>query len=362
MNDKLRVGIAGYGVVGKRRRKFIDMHDRLRTVAVCDQTFAGEGRFEDGVTFYSSYQRLLEEDLDVLFVCMTNDINPEVTICGLQRGLHVFCEKPPGRNVDDIRGVMAEERRNPSLALKYGFNHRYHESVQDALAILREGRMGRVINLKGVYGKSQFVSYGQGSSWRTQRAVAGGGILLDQGIHMVDLMRLFAGEFTDVHSFVSNAYWKHDIEDNAYALMRTPDGVIGMLHSSATQWRHRFNLDITLERGGIILAGILSGSKSYGAETLTLVWPGDDDQGDPREQTTRYNTDPSWADEIADFADAIVAGRRIIEGSSEEALRTMELVYRIYHADPAWRAEWSIPSPDQEDDGKASVFHGGAGA
>ena len=344
--EKLKVGIAGYGVVGKRRRHFVDSHPSLCTVAVCDRHFHGSGILDDGVRYYDSYVEMLShERLDALFVCLTNDINPDVTINGLEQGLHVFCEKPPGRNVEDIRRVIVTERANPELRLKYGFNHRYHDSVKDALDMARSGKMGRVLNLRGTYGKSQFISYGQHSSWRTQRAIAGGGILLDQGIHLVDLMRLFAGEFSTVHSFVSNDYWHHDVEDNAYALMRTENGIVGMLHSSATQWRHRFNLEITLERGALILSGILTGSKSYGAETLTLVWPGDDDQGDPKEQTTRYNADPSWADEIADFADVIRTGRAVTEGSSEDALRTMELVYRIYCADPEWRNRWSIPHP-----------------
>ena len=193
----------------------------------------------------------------------------------------------------------------------------------------------------GVYGKSKIISFGQ-SDWRSKRAIAGGGILLDQGIHMVDLMRLFGGEFPQVHSFISNAFWHHDVEDNAYALMQGTGGVVAMLHSSATQWRHRFNLDISLERGSITLSGILSGSKSYGAETLTVAWADTGDSGDPREQTTRYNNDPSWADEIAEFADSIRSGKVVDNGSSTDALRTMELVYRIYCADPEWKTRWAL--------------------
>ena len=340
MARKLRVGIAGYGVVGKRRRHFIDLHPHLETIAVCDRTFAGEGLFADGVRHYTHYRRLLEEPLDVLFVCLTNDVAPEVTIAGLERELHVFCEKPPGRDLNDIARVIACERRYPGLKLKYGFNHRYHDSVREAMRVIRGQEIGRVVNLSGVYGKSKMISFD--SDWRTQRALAGGGILLDQGIHMVDMLRLFAGEFVEVHSFVSNGYWNHDVEDNAYALMRTADGVVAMLHSSATQWRHRFHLEIALSRGTLILSGILSSSKSYGAETLTIAYANDDDGGDPLERTTRYNKDNSWRDEIADFAQAILENRPIVDGSSLEALRTMHLVYRIYCADPEWRSEYNL--------------------
>lgn len=340
MPEPLRVGIAGYGVVGKRRRHFIDRHPRLTTVAVCDRVFPVSGVLDDGVKFYTSYQQLLDERLDALFVCMTNDIAPEVTIAALERGLHVFCEKPPGRDLSDIVRVIRCERRHPGVKLKYGFNHRYHDSVREALRLIASKELGSVINLRGVYGKSRILTFE--SDWRTRRALAGGGILLDQGIHMVDMMRLFAGEFRDVYSFVSNSHWHHDVEDNAYAILRTADGVVAMLHSSATQWRHRFQLEIALSRGSIILSGILSGTKSYGAETITVAVPSEGDSGDPREVTTRYNHDPSWEDEIAEFAEAVLTDRPIVSGSSVDALRSMHLVYRIYCADSEWRTKYQL--------------------
>jgi len=343
---RLKVGIAGFGIVGKRRKDCVDRHPHMQLVAVCDRVFAEDGTFSDGVRYYQDYQRLLENDLDVLIVCMTNDIAADVTIAALELGLHVFCEKPPGRSVEDIVRVISFERKNPKLKLMYGFNHRYHDSVQDAMNVLNSGELGRVINVRGVYGKAQLVTFNQ-SDWRTKREVAGGGVLLDQGIHMVDLMRLFCGDFTEVHSFISNSYWDYDVEDNAYALMRTKSGVVGMLNSSATQWRHRFHFDVNLEKGSLILGGILSGTKSYGAETLTVVYADPaNDQGDPKEQHTRYNRDSSWDIEIAAFADCILNDAPIQSGSSEDALRTMQLVFKIYHADPIWREKFNIPNPE----------------
>ncbi|MBF0589010.1 MAG: Gfo/Idh/MocA family oxidoreductase, partial [Magnetococcales bacterium] len=338
------------GVVGKRRQEHADRHPDLITVAVCDRYFEHvegikEGDKAHGMRRYTNYSTMLErEDLDILFVCLTNDIAAEVTIAGLEAGLHVFCEKPPGRNLDDLLNVMACEKRHPNLKLKYGFNHRYHDSVRDALEIVHTKQLGEVLNMRGVYGKSKIISFDKNASnWRTQRALAGGGILLDQGIHLVDLLRLFAGsEFSEIHSFISNDFWKHDIEDNAFALMRTPDRKVAFLHSSATQWRHRFNLEISLEKGTIILSGILSGSKSYGAETLTVAWASDEDKGDPKEQTTRYVEDPSWADEIAVFTEAIQKDGPIVDGSSKDALATMRLVFQIYCADPEWQKKWGL--------------------
>jgi predicted dehydrogenase len=340
----LRIGIAGFGVVGKRRREFINLRDDMGVVAVCDRIFDGQGVLEDGAKIFSGYHELLNQDLDALFVCISNDMAAEITVAGLEKGLHVFCEKPPGRDLDDMAWVIASEKSHPGLKLKYGFNHRYHNSVKDALAIVASGEMGKVINLRGMYGKSQLVTFGKDHDWRTSRKFAGGGILLDQGIHMVDLIRLFGGEFEDIHSFVSNDYWNHDVEDNAYALMRTSDGVVAMLHSSATQWRHRFNLEIMLEKGMLILSGILSGSKSYGKETLTIARRTGDDRGDPKEEIKNYDHDPSWADEISEFANGILNGQAIISGTSSEAFKTMQLVYSIYCADAEWQAKWGLAS------------------
>jgi predicted dehydrogenase len=338
-HDALKVGIAGYGSTGQIRRRYVDAHPQMQTVAVCDQTIT-EPTEVDGVQHWSDWRQLLEEDLDVLFVCLWNDIAPTVTIAGLERGLHVCCEKPPGRTVDDIVRVRQVEAAHPSLKLKYGFNHRYHDSIRDALRIVRTGELGHVLSLRGVYGKSQMIRFDQ--DWRTRREIAGGGILLDQGVHMLDMMRLFGGEFVDIHSYVSNAFWCHDVEDNAYALMRTADGVVAMLHSSATQWRHRFELEITLSEGALLLSGILSSSRSYGAERLTVVFRGEDDRGDPKEVMTRYNQDNSWAAEVDDFARCILADRAVRDGSSLEALRTMQLVYAVYAADHEWARRWDI--------------------
>ena len=163
---------------------------------------------------------------------------------------------------------------------------------------------------------------------------------------MVDLMRLFVGDFEEIHSFVSNDFWKYDVEDNCYALMRTNDGIVGMLHSSATQWRHRFSLEIGLEKGSITLGGILTSSKSYGAETLTIAYASpEEDKGDPKEHTIRYNRDSSWEDEVNEFINAILNDYPVISGSSFEALKTMQLVFQIYYADLIWRKKYNIPNP-----------------
>jgi len=342
---QLKIGIAGYGVVGKRRHQFIKEHPSLEVVAVCDQNYTENQINKEGIACFTNYEALLETELDILFVCLPNYIAAEATIAGLKKGLHVFCEKPPGKDVDDIKRVIEIEKQHPGLKLKYGFNHRYHDSVIEALRIIRSGELGDVINLRGVYGKSRIIPFSGG--WRSKRELAGGGVLLDQGIHMVDLMRLFCGEFIEVKSFVSNNFWKHDVEDNAFAIMKDKHGRIAMLNSSATQWQHKFNLEISLTEGYIELHGILSGSKSYGEERIVIGKRDEDsDNGQMESRTTKFLHDNSWKREIFEFADAILNDKKIDSGTSKDALETMKLVFSIYYNDAKWKAMFNIKDPN----------------
>ena len=333
---KLKVGIAGYGVVGKRRRHYIDLHDHMKVIGVCDQYFKKDKDEIDNLKCFKNYKDLLNEKLDILFVCLTNDIAPKVTIAGLKKGFHVFCEKPPGRNVNDIIKVRKVEEKFPQLKLKYGFNHRYHDSVNLALKIIKSGELGSVINIRGVYGKSRIIDFKGG--WRSKREIAGGGILLDQGIHMLDLMRLFCGEFVKVKSFVKNSYWNHDIEDNAYAIMEDKLGRIAMIHSTATQWKHRFMMEISLSEGYIELHGILSGSKSYGEEKI-IIGKRDDESmnGQMQSKSINFLIDNSWKNEIFEFYNNIINDKSVNFGNSKDALETMKLVYEIYRSDENWK-------------------------
>jgi len=164
---------------------------------------------------------------------------------------------------------------------------------------------------------------------------------------MVDLMRLFCGEFVEVKSFIDNSYWKHDIEDNAYAIMKDTKGRIAMLHSTATQWQHRFLMDIALTEGYIELHGILSGSKSYGEEKI-IIGHRDDESMNGQMQSSIINflSDNSWKEEIYEFADSVLYNKPIISGTSNDALETMKLVYNIYYNDADWRDKYNIPNPN----------------
>ena len=267
-----------------------------------------------------------------MFVCTPNRFIPEVVSAALDAGKHVFCEKPPGRTVADIEHIVAAERRNPGLTLKFGFNHRYHFGIMEAKKIVDERKYGDVLWLRGVYGKAEYSAYP--TAWRTDPTLSGGGILLDQGIHMLDLFRHFCGEFTEIKSMVRSDSPDNPLEDNAFALLRTGDGRVAMIHSSSTQWKHRFTLEIYLDDGYVIVDGQPSTSRSFRDEWLIESRRGlGFAVGNPPEQATFCNTDPSWELELAEFVDCIRTGRPVRNGDSRDALETMRLVHGIYEAD-----------------------------
>ena len=338
----MRVGIAGYGVVGKTRHRSIESNTPYQITAISESSEEARKSIPAGIKIYNDYKSLIASaDIDVIFISLPNQFAAEAACLSLQRGLHVFCEKPPARTHGELLEVEKQSLKFPELKLMYGFNHRFHRSVEEAKALIDSNSLGQLINMKGVYGKSQMISFNQ-TDWRTNREASGGGILLDQGIHMLDLMRYLSGEsFTEVFSIIDNAFWNFDVEDNAYVLMKSPKGLVSQLHSSATQWRHVFNLEITLERGSLILGGLLTGSKSYGDETLTVITSDPSkDNGTPKESTSKYNEDVSWDNEIKYFANSLASNTSIERGSIKDALETMKLIEVIYKADPIWKEKY----------------------
>ena len=328
----LSVGVIGYGVVGKRRIQYILQNKRLKLRYVSDVKF--KKSFSNKKIFYfKNYLDLIKNKPDIIFVTLPNYLASKVTKLCLKNKIHVFCEKPPGRSVSDIKSVIKQENFDKKIKLKYGFNHRYHGSIRKAKKIIDDKIFGNILNIRGVYGKSKIVTFGK-NEWRSLREKAGGGILLDQGIHMLDLIYLFAGRFDKFKSFISNKFWKYNVEDSAFALMKNKSGVIASIHSTATQWKHKFNVEITLEKATLILSGILSGSKSYGQEKLIIL---NKKHEKFYKKTFRYYKDNSWKEEIAEFTDIILKNKKVFNGNSFQALEVMNMVKNIYNNDKEWK-------------------------
>ena len=338
LKSKIRVGIIGYGVVGKKRRKFIDLNKKYNLVCISDVKYT-RNFIRNKVHHYQDYNNFNLHTLDAVFITLPNYLSAKVTKLFLRKKIHVFCEKPPARSSKELQSVIKIEKNNSKIKLKYGFNHRYHKSIILAKKLIDSNKFGSVINLRCVYGKSKIITFNK-SDWRSMNKYSGGGILLDQGIHLLDLIIFFCGKFDQVKSFVTNNFWKHDVEDNAFALLRSSKkNIIASLHSTATQWEHMFRFEIFLEKAMIELKGILSGSKSYGSEKLRIYLK--DEFKTKKNDFVRskyfFKVDNSWRDEINEFADIIINDNKILVGNSKNGLEVMNLLERIYHSDKDWK-------------------------
>ena len=334
----INTGIIGFGKIGRLRAKIIGNNKYLSLQAICDPNLS-ESQIETDIKFYSDYRDLLDQDIDAVFICTPNKYTPDIVVSALKSKKHVFCEKPPGRTVKDVKKIIYAEKQNQNLKLKFGFNHRYHDNVLEAKSIINSGRFGDILWMRGVYGKSGGLNFKD--IWRSKREIAGGGILLDQGVHMIDLFRMFCGDFDEVKSYVSNSYWGLEVENDAFAILRNKKNQIASIHSSSTQWKHTFSLEISLEEGYINLYGILSSTRSYGqGERLVTARRQFEDEafsvGNPQESVVYFNEDKSWDREVDEFVDCILNDKVIRVGSSYDAMKAIELVYKIYEADNKW--------------------------
>lgn len=327
----LTAAIVGYGYMGEIRHQNVSKHSQLKLLGICDP---GKKEKIEGLdcTAYADYREMLKQKPDVVFVCTPNNITPEVVCDAIRAGAHVFCEKPPGRTLADIEKIISVESAHPDSRVIFGFNHRHHPAITDAKAIIEGGSMGRLLWLRGVYGKSGGHDFEK--SWRNDPAIGGGGILLDQGIHMLDLFRFFCGDFIELQSMAATSFWNIPFEDNAFVHLRSRNGQIAQLHSSATLWKHTFRLEMGLESGYLIVTGLLSKTGSYGRETLLIGRkPRMGEKaavGNPREEVTYYDDDPSWDIQVDHFVDCILKNCPVEDSTSRDALEVMKLIDTVY--------------------------------
>ncbi|SEA65127.1 Gfo/Idh/MocA family protein [Rubrimonas cliftonensis] len=325
----LTYGIIGYGKMGRTRHEAIQ-----RTGAGAVKAIHGFERdaVEPALAVRGVRDILDDPAIDGVYVCCVNALNKPMTIEALEAGKHVFCEKPPAFNAAEVEEIRAVEARS-GRALMYGFNHRHHGAAVKMRKTVEGGDFGAVLWMRGRYGKSVDENYFD--SWRADPALAGGGILIDQGIHMVDLFLTLGGDFDEIQAMTSSLYWRlPGVEDNVFAIMRnTRSGCVASLHSTMTQWRHLFSLEVFMERGYMVLNGLKTSSGTYGAEQLVIarnrsVAPAATWRD---EEVETFEADESWDREARIFADWIRTGRRSdLGGDSSDALRVMRIIDAIY--------------------------------
>ena len=336
--NNLTVSFAGFGLVGQRRYAYINKLNNISVKSISDNYSPYRNKFKDGLIFKNYTEMFKKVKTDISFICLPNKHAVKATILALKNGSHVFCEKPPARNLHEMKKLKKIIKRYPHQILMYGFNHRYHDTIIKAKKIIDTKKFGNIINLRGVYGKSYITPLIKGSekkkehfSWRQRKKDSGGGILLDQGIHMVDMLNLFCGNFKEAKSYISSNFWKKDVEDNVYALLKNKNNVYASIHSSATLWKHKFSLDITLEKGMLNLSGILSGTKSYGKEKINIIRK--KKNGKLSETEHSFLKDKSWQREIEYFVKQIRLNNTTkYKGNFSDAYKTMKVIHMIYSA------------------------------
>jgi len=298
-------------------------------VTVCCDSDAG--RAQDlageipGARAVSEWQAAVRaEDVDLVIVATPHDLLAAVAACAAANGKHVLIEKPGARRAAELELVREAAERTGAL-VRVGFNHRYHRALRKAREIWKSGIAGELMFIRGRYGHGGRPGYER--EWRAQPGRSGGGELLDQGIHLIDLAQWFLGDFSRIWGRVKTFYWDMPVEDNAFLLLETPEGKLAFLHASWTEWKNLFSFEIVCQRGKLEINGL---GGSYGPERLTFyrMLP---ELGPPETTSWEYPmADDSWQVELVEFLEDIRLARRPVPGiaDAQTALRVVEQVYR----------------------------------
>ena len=323
-NDSLGVAIIGCGLIGHKRAEALT---GCRLVACADMVIE---RAEALVKIWPGAEASTDwrdavrrSDVDMVIVATTNDALAEVTLEALDAGKHVLVEKPAARSEEEIDPVIRAAEKN-NVRVRVGFNHRYHPAFLKAKEIMASGEMGDLMFIRGRYGHGGRVGYER--EWRAKKEIAGGGELLDQGIHLIDLARMFLGDFEDVQGFAHTYFWDMDVEDNGFMLLKTPKLQTAFLHVSWTEWKNTFSFEIYGKDAKLHVEGL---GGSYGVERLSYykMLP---EMGPPETTIWEYPMgDRSWEVEFAEFLEDIRLGRKP-SSNLDDAKSALQIIEKIY--------------------------------
>jgi predicted dehydrogenase len=336
---ELRVGIVGCGLIGQKRAKALG-GCKLACVADANVSRAQQlaGQYPGARASANWRDVTAAGDVDVVIVSTTNDVLAPVTEAAIESGKHVLVEKPAARSAIELAPLVdkAEQR---GVTVKVGFNHRFHPALGHARRLVDEGAIGPLLHIRARYGHGGRIGYDK--EWRANPAIAGGGELLDQGVHLIDLTRWFLGDITEVRGHVGTFFWNMPVEDNGFLFLRTPEGQIGWLHASCTEWKNLFCFEIFGQSGKLQIDGL---GGSYGLERLSYyrMLP---QMGPPETTIWEYpGEDQSWRDEFAHFLHCIETGQDP-SGDLNDALAALEIVAEIYRQADVPVAYWNADPP-----------------
>ena len=324
----LNIGIVGAGLQGRRRAQALKQFDDSKLVAVADvnQNAAKSISLDSDADVYSNWEKIVKrDDINAVIICTPPNLHASIGIAAMKNGKHVLCEKPLAMNPLEAETMVAAARDN-HVKLKCGFNHRFHPGIKQVKAWVNQGLIGELISIQCNYGIGGRPGYDK--EWRADVKVAGGGQLMDQGMHLLDLCRWFMGDFSEVFGFMSTTYWDiAPLEDNAFVLLRTQNRQIAALHASWTQWKNKFIFEV-FGKDGYAIADGLGGS--YGTEKAVLgkrlfLQPF-------REEIIEFRgEDHSWQEEWQEFISAIGENREPLS-NGYDGLQSLKLAYAIYES------------------------------
>jgi len=321
----VRVGIVGLGKMGQIRAQCCQQVG-IEIGAVCDIDPRQLGRFHmiAPSQFHTDYRDLCaRRDIDAVFACAFNNVQASVVAWALDQGKHVFCEKPPGRNLSDLRLMDDTLGSHPGLVLMFGFNHRWHEHVLLAKRAIQEHRYGTPLWIR-----AQYTSSGHTGLWRQIPLLSGGGVLLDLGIHVLDLLYWFTGEefetLQGLTSLVDTHHFPCPVDDNVFALLRSKTGISASVHFSASS-QPSYGIEIGLSNGNVQLNGFCSPSGRYSPATYVAI---------PRDasadiETKTFEINNSFHREVNLFRQAVESGKPVAMASIVDAKRAMQLAFSL---------------------------------
>lgn len=327
MNIKIKpfgVGIVGCGLIGQKRAKALGQGGQLVACADLDVSRAESLARASGAKVFRDWRELVWSPLvDVVIVATLHDSLAEITCTAAEAGKHVLVEKPAARNASELVPVMAAVEKH-GVKVHVGFNHRYHRSLRKAKELVDSGALGELMFVRARYGHGARIGYDK--EWRADPALSGGGELIDQGPHLIDLSRWFLGELTDVEGFAHTYYWDMPVDDNGFMLLKTAKKQAAFLHVSCTEWKNTFSMEIYGKSGKLDLSGL---GGSYGVEKITWyrMLP---QMGPPETTSWEYPmADDSWECELNEFFDDIRFNRQPAS-SLNDALASLRVIEKIY--------------------------------
>lgn len=318
------VGIVGCGLIGAKRARALGTKGRVVACADVDLQRARAIGGSDGIAS-DDWRRVVEApEVQAVFVATPHDALAAITLAAVEAGKHVLVEKPAARSLQELKPVIAAASRGASV-VRVGFNHRYHRSMRKAKELILADALGPLMFVRGRYGHGGRVGYEK--EWRANPERSGGGELIDQGPHLIDLTRWFLGaEFIFAEGFAHTYFWDMPVDDNAFMLLRTADDKAAFLHVSCTEWKNLFSMEIYGRTGKLEISGL---GGSYGVERLCWykMLP---EMGPP--ETTCWEfpmADDSWERETAEFLDDVRL-RRTPAAGLEDAAAALRVIDRIY--------------------------------